>query len=145
MRILYTAFKGKYNTSYILANKLSSEPLLLTNSFQGIERDIASLQDSYDAVFMFGIDKNLKDCVRIELKAEVGGEIRTTGMDILDFCGDMELKAVKYIVSDEPTHYLCNYTYFHMLGYCKKTIFIHIPSIKNMTGELMEKLHCIFS
>lgn len=144
MKILYTAFKGKNNTSCILANRLSSNPLLLTNSFQGIERDIASLQDSYDTIYMFGIDKTLEDCVRIELKAEVGGEVRYTELDVSNLCHDMELSSVKCSVSDKPTHYLCNHAYFHMLGRCGNTIFVHIPSVKNMTEEMLDKLHCIF-
>jgi flagellar P-ring protein precursor FlgI len=40
MKILYTAFKGKNNTSYQVASRLNGTVLFLTNSFQGLERDI---------------------------------------------------------------------------------------------------------
>ena len=59
MNILYTGFKGKNNTSYQLAEQFHGSKLFLTNSFSGIKKDIDNIQETYDMVFMFGVDKTL--------------------------------------------------------------------------------------
>ena len=43
MKILFTAFKGIHNTSFQLVSKLGGNSILLTNSFQGLEKDISSV------------------------------------------------------------------------------------------------------
>ena len=63
-------FKGKNNASSILAKNISEDSYLLTNSFSGLQRDIEALNFNYDCVVLFGIDKSLKDAVRIEKAAE---------------------------------------------------------------------------
>ena len=66
MKILYTGFKGQYNSSYRLVNGIAGEKLFLTNSFEGLKNDIENIYEEFDAVYMFGLDKNLKNSVRIE-------------------------------------------------------------------------------
>ena len=55
--ILYVGFKGKNNFSGMLAECVSPKHLLLTNSFEGLKRDIDSVSNEYDQVVMFGVDK----------------------------------------------------------------------------------------
>lgn len=78
MKILYTCFKGKNNASFQLVSEIYGDKLYLTNSFDGLKRDIANQSEEYDFVIMFGIDKNLKNRIRIERVAEYnewgGGE-----------------------------------------------------------------------
>ena len=74
MRKLYTAFKGSHNTSFQLVNQINGDKLFLTNSFQGLEKDILSLRTDYDAIYMLGIDKNLKNSIRIETCANYNGD-----------------------------------------------------------------------
>ena len=57
MRSLFAAFKGKLNTSFQLVSQLDTNKLFLTNSFSGLEKDIKSFTEKYDAVYMFGVDK----------------------------------------------------------------------------------------
>ncbi len=38
MKTLYTAFKGKNNTSYQLVSRIDNNLLFLTNSFTGLEK-----------------------------------------------------------------------------------------------------------
>ena len=38
MKTLYTAFKGKNNTSYQLVSRIDNNSLFLTNSFTGLEK-----------------------------------------------------------------------------------------------------------
>ncbi len=53
---LHIGFKGKNNASYILVKSISTDSYLLTNSFEGLKRDIENLDYSYDCVILFGID-----------------------------------------------------------------------------------------
>lgn len=43
MRVLYTGFKGKNNSSYQLVSNISGEKLFLTNSFEGLKKDIVNV------------------------------------------------------------------------------------------------------
>ena len=45
MKILFTAFKGVHNTSFQLVNQTVANHILLTNSFQGLEKDISFVSD----------------------------------------------------------------------------------------------------
>ena len=140
MRKLYTAFKGTHNTSFHLVSKLSGESLFLTNSFQGLEKDILSISAEYDVVYMFGVDKNLNNNIRIETRANYNGESVNTSFDILTLEKVIKDSGVSYTISNKPTDYLCNAAYYHMLKKNRNTIFIHIPSIKGMNDVLMNKL-----
>ena len=66
MKILFTAFKGVHNTSFQLVDQTAANYILLTNSFQGLEKDISFISSDYSIVYMFGVDKKLIDKVRIE-------------------------------------------------------------------------------
>ena len=68
MKILFTAFKGVHNTSFQLVNQTVANHILLTNSFQGLEKDISFVSGDCSIVYMFGVDKELIDKVRIENK-----------------------------------------------------------------------------
>ncbi len=138
MKILYTAFKGKNNTSYQVASHLNGTVLFLTNSFQGLERDIATVANNYDVVYMLGVDKSLKNKIKFETCAEYNGERIFTAFDI------SKLKKIdnklSYSISDCPTKYLCNAAFYHMLKKNKNTVFIHIPSIAGMNNCLKEAI-----
>ena len=60
MKTLYIGFRGKNNTSSQIVNQLGEDILLLTNSFSGLEKDILSITESYDSIYMFGVDSSLK-------------------------------------------------------------------------------------
>ena len=53
MNILYTAFKGKYNASNYLIAGMQGDTLFLTNSFQELEQDVASIDEHYDACLLY--------------------------------------------------------------------------------------------
>ena len=144
MRKLYTAFKGSHNTSFQLVNQINGDRLFLTNSFQGLEKDILSLSTDYDAIYMFGIDKNLKNSIRIETCANYNGESVDTFFDILSLEKVIKDSGITYTISNKPTAYLCNAAYYHMLKKNRNTIFIHMPSIKGMSSALMNQLLRLF-
>ena len=139
MRILYVGFKGKSNTSFQLVSALDGERLFLTNSFDGVERDIEAMKPVYDAVIMFGLDKNLVDSVRIEKKAEFQGNAMSTECAVDQIAEVFNHNKINCVISERPTHYLCNDAYYRMLQKVNgKAIFIHIPGCRHMTDELME-------
>ena len=61
MKVLCTGFKGKNNSSYYLLSKISGQKLFLTNSYDGLKKDIMNVTDKYDLVVMFGLDTSLKN------------------------------------------------------------------------------------
>ena len=141
MKVLYTGFKGKNNSSNQLLSEISGEKQFLTNSFEGLKRDIMSISDTFDLVIMFGLDTNLKDTVRIEKVAKYEGGIEITKADCAAICRCLEENDIQCIVSENPTQYLCNAAYYHMLHKTDgKAVFIHIPSIKNMSETMLENI-----
>ena len=141
LRILYTGFKGKNNSSYQLLSKVSGEKLFLTNSFKGLRNDIGNIADQYDLVVMFGLDTKLMDMVRIERVAEYDGVAITTKIECEAICNHMEENDIHCVVSEVPTKYLCNAAYYHMLHKTAgNAVLIHIPSSKYMSEYMMEKI-----
>ena len=43
MKILYTGFKGVHNSSYKVVNSLQGDKVFLTNSFEGLKKDIENI------------------------------------------------------------------------------------------------------
>lgn len=141
-RELYVGFKGKNNASCILAKAISADSYLLTNSFEGLKRDIDSLSCAYDSVILFGIDKNLTDTVRIEAVAEKDTRLYST-LNIAALSAQLDVAGIHNCVSHEPTHYLCNAAYWHLLQkFNGKAVLIHIPSIKSINEHLIDRIKC---
>lgn len=144
MKTLFTAFKGVHNTSFQLVSRLGGSSIILTNSLQGLEKEISSLQDEYNTVYMFGVDKTLIDKVRIETCASFQGETLNTAFDVLSLEKALRNSSISYTVSNEPTYYLCNAAYYYMLKKDANSVFIHIPSKKGMTDSMLNKLILFF-
>ena len=141
MNTLYVGFKGKNNASYKLVSQLNGNKLLLTNSFAGLARDIQQLESDYSAVYMFGIDKNLTDSVRIESCAEQDGCFLTTNLPLEDITEKFRANGVKNYISNTPTKYLCNDAYYRMLERVNgNAVFIHIPSIKHISYDFIDAI-----
>lgn len=138
---IYIGFKGKNNASAILVEYLSEKPYLLTNSFGGIKKDIEDLADYYDYVLMFGVDKNLKDSVRIESVAERDGICLLSDLNLDEISKRLSVAGVKNYISNSSTHYLCNEAYwFSLQKYKRKVVFIHIPTVKNTSDDFLVKM-----
>lgn len=140
MKTLYTGFKGMNNASSQLVSALNGSVVLLTNSFQGIERDIAMLDEKYDSVIMTGIDPTLTSSIRLENCAEYYGEKLYSAFPVGLLTARCDEMKISYHLSSQPTKYLCNAAYWHMLRKNQSTIFIHIPSIKRMDSVFMNSL-----
>ncbi len=141
LRILLTGFKGKNNSSAKLVQAISENYRLLTNSFDGLKKDIEEIDDDFALLIMFGCDKNLKDSVRIERFAEKNGEKIVSGCDLKNISTRLEKAGIENCISDTPCHYLCNEAYWHALRkFNGKAVFIHIPTIKNLDDYFVDKM-----
>jgi len=114
---------------------------LLTNSFPGVKRGIDSILEKYEQVIMFGCDKSLKSCVRIERFAEKNGMQLETNLDMELISKKMSDTGIVNVISETPTHYLCNEAYWYALQKFEgKAVFIHIPTLKNIEENFISKM-----
>ena len=144
-KILFVGFRGKNNASGMLAEQLSPEPLLLTNSCPGIKKDIDSAAGEYDYAVMFGVDKALTSTVRIEKAAVLEGRKAVTTLDPEKIAESLEAAGITPVISDEPVPCLCNEAYWHALAkYSGKAVFIHIPTIKHADACFIGKMKLAF-
>lgn len=144
-KVLFVGFKGKNNSSSILVKQLSDEIFLLTNSFEGVRRDIGSLVEKYDLLIMFGVDKTLTSEIRIEKKASKNGETLVSDVELKRLVKKFDSAGLSAIVSDEPTAYLCNEAYWYALNkFSGRAVFIHIPTIKNIDESFIKKMKAAF-
>ena len=141
MSILYAGFKGKKNASYKLVSMLNGDQLFLTNSFGGLARDIQGITIEYSEVYVFGVDKNLTDAVRIERRAEQKGCFLTSNLLLEDIAEKLRVNGVKSSISNRPTSYLCNDAYYRMLEQVNgNAVLIHIPGIKHISDEFIDAI-----
>ena len=146
---IFMGFKGKNNNSSLIAQTLAENYghcLLLTNSFCGLQKDIEEVADAYQAAFLFGIDKTLRNEIRIETIAQKNSEKCRTKIDFLKLSGRFEAAGIKYSVSGTPTFYLCNEAYWFALQKFKgNAILIHIPTVKNADENFAENIKQAFA
>ena len=153
---LFVGFKGKQNSSGLLVTELSKSLslsdasdsdnfCLLTNSFPGVKRGIDSIPGTYKQVIMFGCDKSLKSCVRIERFAEKDGIKFGTNLDLELLSKKLRNEGIENTISVISTHYLCNEAYWYALQKFEgKAALIHIPTIKNADESFLSKTKSVF-
>lgn len=145
-KVLFVGFKGKNNASGKLAVLISSEHLLLTNSFEGLKKDIDSAGEKYDHVILFGVDKTLTSSVRIEKSAAKEDKKIYSESDLSDLIGSIKAVEIEAEISDDPKNSLCNDAYWQALTkYAGRAVFIHIPTIKYADEMFLDKLKRVFT
>ena len=144
MKILYTGFRGKNNASCQLVELINAnDKVLLTNSFEGIKKDLAKISlESYDLIIMFGINKNLKDKLIIEINSNLNLEYLNTKVNYDELKSMISDNDIEVDLNFKPTKYLCNYAYHNALLRNKNSIFIHIPGISKITD--INKIASVF-
>lgn len=141
MSILYVAFKGNGNSGNKIVRSLSGDKVFLTNSYSGLTKDIDNISDKYDLIYMFGLDKGLKGNVRIDCVAGRGDEYLYSDIDFNSIAAKLNKNGIVTNISNLPTHYLCNEAYWYMLRkFNGHVVFFHVPSIKYITEDFMEKI-----
>ena len=141
MKILYTAFNGKLNSSKILLDKIkTSNKLYLTNSFSTSVNQLKKelKNNSYDLIISFGQAPLDTDNIRIETIGQ-NKEIYITKYDYISLQNKLIFNNYKATISNDAGNYLCNNIYYHGLKYIEdnnintKMIFIHIPEINQIS------------
>lgn len=145
MKILYTGFRGKNNASCQLVELINpNDKVLLTNSFEGIKKDLDNISlESYDLIIMFGINKNLKDKLIIEISSNLNLEHLNTKVNYDKLKSTISNNDIEVDLNFKPTKYLCNYAYHNALLRNKNSIFIHIPGISKITD--INKIASVFT
>ena len=145
MKVLYTAFNGKNNSSKILLDAIHTKnKLYLKNSFNtSVTQLINKIKNNdYDLVISLGQAPIEKDTIKIETKANMENCFKTN-FDFTNLKNNLE-ENFKLIISGNAGNYLCNNVYYYGLKFIyennlkTKMIFIHIPKINNISHiELM--------
>lgn len=140
MKILYTGFNGKNNSSKILLNTIQADnKIYLKNSFttsvQQLEKTIKD--NEYDVIISFGQAKLEKNTIRIEKAGKCDNSIIETDYNFLNLKKQLE-KLFDVEISCDAGNYLCNNIYYNGLKIIKennlkcKMLFIHIPMIEKI-------------
>lgn len=155
MKVLYTAFNGKNNSSKILLDKinhLQEDKLYLKNSYITSQKQlIQKIKDnSYDLIISLGQYPRIKNKIRVEIQAKKKLEYKTN-FNYETLINRIENNNIKTITSNNAGNYYCNNIYYEGLKYIyennlkTKMIFLHIPKIQNIDDielyrEIMEKV-----
>lgn len=150
MKILFTAFNGKNNSSKILLDKINNKnKLYLKNSFNTsviqLEKELKDNQ--YDLIISFGQAPLDMDTIKLETTGKGNIEYKTK-YNYISLKNKLDIN-FKTIISNDAGTYLCNNIYFCGLKYIEennlktKMIFIHIPMLNNISN--IEKLSNIFN
>lgn len=135
-KILLTAFRGKYNSSAVLVDNLTHDnvkKLFLTNSMNKLVDELYDLNlEGFDLVLMFGINKNLKNCLQLEANALRETNLITTTCNIKSFKAFFNERGIETKINTKPTAYLCNNAYYHALLKNPNGVFIHIPGLSKI-------------
>lgn len=138
---LLVAFKGNGNSSHRLVSALPGEKLFLTNSYAGLQEDIAHLDGSFDVVYMFGLDKTLRDSIRIEQSASLDGAFISSTLDCAQLALAFQVQGLSAFIGTKPQISLCNAAYWHMLQkFSRRVVFCHIPSVKYINDAFIHKV-----
>lgn len=142
MKILYTAFNGKSNSSKILLDNIIAEKdnkLYLRNSFKTSVEQLSNKikKNEYDLIVSFGQAPLDKGTIKIETRGN-GVDYFDTDYDYSNLKKLFDENGFKTIISNDAGNYFCNNIYYNGLKYIRennlkcKMIFIHIPQIDNI-------------
>ena len=141
MAVLYVGFKGNGNSSNKIVSNLVGEKLFLTNSYPGLWKDIDNIGNTYDLVYMFGLDKTLKGSIRIECAAKRDDICLCSDIDFHMLAEKLNDRGIITTIGNTPTRSLCNEAYWYMLKkYNDHVVFLHVPSIKYIMEFFIEKV-----
>ena len=144
MSTLYVAFKGNGNSANKILRSLNGDKLFLTNSYNGLKKDIDKINGIYDSVYMFGLDKRLKGTVRIECVAQKDDVCLYSDMDFNSIATKLNKSGIITDLGNIPAQSLCNDAYWYMLRKCNcHVVFFHVPSIKYITENFIEKVRTV--
>lgn len=123
MKILFTAFNGKNNSSKILLDKINNKnKLYLKNSFNTsviqLEKELKDNQ--YDLIISFGQAPLDMDTIKLETTGKGNIEYKTK-YNYISLKNKLDIN-FKTIISNDAGTYLCNNIFFVGLNILKKII-----------------------
>lgn len=138
--VLLTAFRENNNASKLLLDKVNGGNItkkLLTNSFDGCEREILRYISVYNPEYIISFGyKPLINKLYIETSACCDDLCISTNFDISFLIKSLQGVNLPFKMSDKAGNYLCNYVYYKGLEFLKQSnskarmIFIHVPDVK---------------
>lgn len=138
--VLLTAFRENNNSSKLLLDKVNGRNIikkLLTNSFDGCEREILRYISVYNPEYIISFGyKPLINKLYIETSACCDDLCISTNFDISFLIKSLQGVNLPFKMSDKAGNYLCNYVYYKGLEFLKQSnskarmIFIHVPDVK---------------
>ncbi len=150
MRVLYTAFNGKTNSSKVLLDNIkcnTNDKLYLKNSFITSVKQLESKlqKDDYNLIISFGQAPLDYNNIKIETQGK-NSDIYNTTYDFSKLGYKLKTNGFNVIISNDAGNYLCNNIYYYGLKYISEKkidcdmIFIHIPQLENIDISLLAKL-----
>ena len=151
MKILYTAFNGKSNSSKVLLDNIKcneSDKLYLKNSFVTSINQLKNklVENNYDLIISFGQAPLNYNNIKIEIHGKNNTDIYNTNYDFSKLGYKLKLNGFNVIISHDAGNYLCNNIYYYGLKYISEQnlncdmIFVHIPRLDNIDISLLSKL-----
>lgn len=151
MRILYTAFNGKANSSKVLLDNIKcnkSDKLYLKNSFVTSVDQLQNklVKNNYDLIISFGQAPLDYNNIKIEMQGKNNTNVYSTTYDFSKLCYKLKVNGFNIIISHDAGNYLCNNIYYYGLKYIAEQnlncdmIFVHIPQLDNIDISLLSKL-----
>lgn len=133
MKVLFTGFHGYRNTSKVILDKLNNDKIIFKNNYNEIDKSLNNVKiEDYDLIIMLGVRNNLKKSIRLEVNSFLENKLLMSTLDCNKMKNYFKNNNVSCLINNKPTNYLCNYAYFKVLERKNKTIFIHLPELKNI-------------
>ena len=153
MKVLYTAFNGKSNSSKVLLDNIDieeSNKLYLKNSFKTSVEQLKNKikNNEYDFIISFGQAPINANTIKIETRGSGDKDYYETNYDYSKLKEKLEEKNFNTIISKDAGNYFCNNIYYNGFKYINeqklkcRMIFIHIPEINNIDD--IKKLSSLF-
>ena len=152
MKVLYTAFNGKSNSSKVLLDNINTKEnnkLYLKNSFKTSVEQLKNKikNNEYDLIISFGQAPLNRNTIKIETRGN-NNVYYETNYDYSKLKEKLEEKTFNVVISKDAGNYLCNNIYYNGLKYINeqklkcRMIFMHIPEINNIDD--IKKLSNLF-
>ena len=152
MKVLYSAFNGKSNSSKVLLDNINTKEnnkLYLKNSFKTSVEQLKNKikNNEYDLIISFGQAPLNRNTIKIETRGN-DNVYYETNYDYSKLKEKLEEKNFNVVISKDAGNYLCNNIYYNGLKYINeqklkcRMIFIHIPEINNIDD--IKKLSNLF-
>jgi len=156
MKVLVSGFKGDTNSAKLILDRIEGknvlEKLYLVNSFETSKNQLENELEKqvYDFIIIIGQKPKVKS-IYLEQKACVNGHKLITNYEYDKLENLLNGNGFTVEISNNAGNYLCNNIFYTGLKFiCEnnintKILFIHIPSVKNITNiDYLAKLFSIF-